>query len=194
VFRDEGAFDPEAPSTADLTEVTRLEQGDAVRLTAPFEPLNMRQSFGLFAEPLEATALTLSAKLGIGAQEILTREGDVLVTTFDEDGRVAVLRRLEGAVVQVGAEAQVDVKGELIEDEVLTYYASANVFYPPFSTSDIDRDFAESLNLRLKAGASLKLTKALSVDYVLTVLRIPATTEDFQIQNGLLISAGFDVL
>lgn len=189
-------FDAANPAVADTTAVETLANiGDARQITSPFEPFNMRQSVGLFAEPITEPMFNLSAKLGVGAQEILTGgNANVLVTTFDDAGNtIAVIRSLESAVVEIGAEAQVDVKGDLIE-KVLSYYASVNVFYPPFSTSEVERDFVESLNLRLKAGASLKVTKAISVDYVLTILRIPATTEDFQIQNGLLISAGFDLI
>ncbi len=177
---------------AEGVELATLGLGESFLLTRPFEPLNLRQTVGVFAEPVREPALKLGFKLGAGAQQILGQGGRTVLRT-EENGARAVVQPLEDAVVELGAEAQVDLTGDIV-DQVLSYYLSANVFYPPFTTSEIDRDFGESINLRLKAGASLKMTKVLSVDYVLTVLRIPAVTLEYQVQNGLLISAAFDLI
>lgn len=180
---------------SEVRDVVNLEPGTSLRLTRPFEPLNLRQSAGLFAEPYESTKLNVSTKLGIGAQEIIAHgTGDVLVTTIEDDGgRIAVVRELESIVLEVGAELELDLRGDLVE-KLLSYYFTLNAFYPPFTTSEIERDFAASVNLRLKSGISIKLSEVVSIDYVLNVLRIPAVTEDFQVQNALLVSASFDLI
>lgn len=172
----------------------QVTQGGAFRLTQPFEPLNLRQSIGLFADPVKSVPINLAFKVGLGAQEIITSGGDLVFAEItDAMGNLVVVRALEDFVFELGAEVEVDARGALIE-KVLTYYLTLNAFYPPFTTSAVERSFADSINMRLKAGLSAKINKQVSIDYVLTVLRIPAVTTDFQTQMGLLISTSFDVL
>ena len=177
---------------ADTTPVTQIGEGERFNLTGPFEPLNLRQSLGAFAQPVTSTTVNITTKIGVGAQEIITRGGDIVVTTLENDTLV-VVRELEDFVFELGAELEIDVRGLLV-DEVLSYYLTLNAFYPPVTTSDVNRDFGDSINMRFKAGASIKLSKIASIDYVLTILRIPSVTTDFQVQNGLLVSASFDLL
>lgn len=170
--------------------------GEDLTLTSSFEPLNMRQSLGLFADPVRDDAFKVSVKLGIGLQEILSQGGDVRVGSFEDPDTgqtVVVVRELEDGVFELGAEAELDIRGEPIK-EIVSYYLTLNAFYPPLSSSTLDLGFGDSINLRLKAGLSVKVSKMISVDYVLTVLRIPSVTTDFQVQNGLLISAAFELL
>ncbi|MEL6189150.1 MAG: hypothetical protein AAFU79_31400, partial [Myxococcota bacterium] len=179
--------------TGDLTDSTiTVVPGDTIDLTGAFEPLTLRQSVGLFADPVKSKPINLSFKLGLGAQEIITQEGDRFIELQDDD-TVVLVEDLEGFVFELGVEVEADARGELVPD-IFTYFLTFNAFYPPFTTSDIDRDFADSINMRFKAGVGLKVTQAVSIDYVLTVLRIPAVTTDVQVQGGLLISAAFDLI
>lgn len=178
----------------------RVEPGTAVQsvgLTSPFEPLNLRQSLGMFADPVTSEAFSLSIKVGLAAQEVLTSGGSLRVATAEAanaDGETVVfIQTLEGTVAEAGAETEVQVKGTVVK-EIVDYELVVNAFYPPFTTSEVDRDFAEALNLKIKGSLSAKLNEWLSAEYVLTVLRIPATTTDFQIQNGLVLSVGFDLI
>ena len=167
-----------------------LAAGSDLNLTSPFEPLNLRQSLGLFAMPKTDPSFEISFRAGMGAQEVITQGGDVVV---DADDDLVTLRELEDFVFELGAELEGDLTGEFVKD-VVGYFLNVNLFYPPFTTSEFNRDFVESINLRVRGGLSLKLSDLLSLEYVLNVLRIPAVTEDLQIQNGLLISAGFDIM
>lgn len=166
--------------------------GDGIDLTNWFEPLTLRQSVGLFADPIKSIPLNLGLKLGLGAQEIITQGGNRFIELQDND-TVVLVEDLEGFVFELGIEVEVDARGDIIE-KTLNYFVTLNAFYPPITTSDIERSFSDSINMRLKAGVGLKLSQAISVDYVLTVLRIPAVTTDLQVQGGLLISAAFDLL
>lgn len=181
-------------STPILEGDAALDTGDGFGLTEAFEPLNLRESVGLFADPVKSVPFNLTAKLGAAAQQIISRGGDIVVGTGTDDmGEFVVVRELEDFIFELGVEAELDARGDVVE-KVLTYYLTINAFYPPVTTSEVDRSFGDSINFRLKGGISLKLNEAISVDYVLTVLRIPAVTTDFQIQNGILVSAGFDLL
>lgn len=176
----------------------RLNAGESALLTGFFEPLNLRQSAGAFAEPVKQTEINVTFEVGAAAQEVIARNGDIQVASFDVtegDGsrRVVVVRPLEDFVFELGVETELDIRGKLLT-EILSYYITLNAFFPPFSSSDVDRDFADTINLRFKAGASAKLNEWLNAEYVLTVLRIPATTTDLQVQNGLLLSVSFDLI
>lgn len=193
--QDPAAVDPTLPDVE-----ASLSEGEAYTLTHSFEPLTLRQSAGVFAEPVKSTPFNLAVEVGLAGQEIVNSGGSVQATktegVADADGEsrtVVVVRELESVVVELGAEAELDVRGKLL-DEVLGYYLTVNAFFPPFTTSDVDRDFVDAINLKIKAGASAAVNDWLKVEYVLTMLRIPATSEELQIQNGLLLSAGFDII
>ncbi|MBX2810847.1 MAG: DUF3078 domain-containing protein [Myxococcales bacterium] len=169
------------------------------QLTGSFEPLNLRQTLGLYAEPYTSDQLQVGIRVGIGAQEIFFQGGDVVLDTLEAnesiDGQteIVVIRELGDTVFELGVEAELDARGELVPKK-LSYYATLNTFYPALTASDDRPSFSDRLNVRLKAGVSLNLIKSVSVDYVLTVLRVPAITTELQVQNGLLVSVGFDLI
>ncbi len=160
-----------------------------VKLTTAFEPLTLRETVGFFANPVDEKKLRLNAKLGAGAQQIIAQDGFVLA---DETAGVLTLGALD-STNEIGLELEVDLAGTVVE-EVLTWKVTGNFFYPFASSSDADIDGIDQLNIDIAAAASLRLAKWLSLDYILNVKRIPLVTSDYQVQNGVLLTAGFDVI
>ena len=173
-----------------------------------FEPLLLRQTGGLFAEPFSEDVFTIDFKVGIGAQETIARDGFTLVEVVTEpidpanpDGPtvdVYVLQQYE-TIVDLGLEATAKAKGYILKD-VLTWNAAVVAFLPAISSTEVfddsgrELDSLERLNLEITGGLALKLTKYVSVDYSLLVRRFPQIRNDFQVQNNFLLTLTVDVL
>lgn len=173
------------PTTETLASNTRLS------LNGAFEPLVLRESLGAFANPIESEALVLKAKLGLGAQQVIGRNGFVLadVPTTPE---LEILQVRNS--VDIGAEAEVAMTGVIVKD-TLNWKLSANAFQPfttPAAATAKNLSGIELMNVEVNGGISLKLSKSIGVEYVLLLRRQPLVIDALQIQNGLLLSAAWD--
>jgi hypothetical protein len=174
--------------------VTRTAQSK-ISLTSAFEPLVLRQTVGMFGRPWQDDDFKFDGKLGVGAQEIVVRDGFVVAS--EADG-VINLRQLETSV-NAGAELEVNLQGVLVKD-LLSWKASANFFLPVLSNADDPADPTRKangfdfLNTDIQGGLSLKVAKGLSVDYALLLRKIPLVVDGFQVQHGLVFSVGVDIL
>lgn len=181
-----------------------LDPEAKVKLTGPFEPLLLRESAGAFAKPLTEEKINLKASLGLAAQHIITRSGRVIVDVNEGVMPTEVtLMDLDGAN-DFGVEITANADGIILKD-VLSWKLSLDLFQPVLpgpkeddpATPDMDESGPSGLgrlNLDLTAGLSVKLAKWLSLDYLLTVRRVPVVLEEFQVQNQLILSAGFDII
>jgi hypothetical protein len=74
--------------------------------------------------------------------------------------------------------------------EGVAWKAKANVFMPAYSTAG-KKTGLDAMTSDLGFGIGIKLAKWLSLDYTLTARRVPLILDDWQIQNGVMITAGF---
>ncbi|MEL6543856.1 MAG: DUF3078 domain-containing protein [Myxococcota bacterium] len=168
-------------------DLETLGLGESSRLTSSFEPLLLRQTVGVFANPIEDKEITVKIRAGLGAQETLTRDGFVVQ---DDEGTPEIDLVQLSSLNQLGAEADLSATGA-IQEGVLSWQAGANVFVPFVSdNSDIDND----PNIELRAGLSAKLSSWLSLDYLFQGRRVPQVLDEWQVQNSLLLTAGFDLV
>ena len=166
-----------------------------IPLTSTFEPILMRESAGMFARPWQDDSFKLDGKLGVGAQQMVMRDGFVVA---GEAGGALELRQL-GTSNSIGAEAELILSGVLVKD-LLSWKASANFFLPVVSSANDPEDPTKKangfgyLNTDIQGGLSIKISKWASVDYQLLLRRNPLIVKGFQVQHGLVFSAGFDIL
>ena len=158
------------------------------QLTGAFEPFVLMETAGLFARPIEDKAISIEIKLGAGVQHIFSRDG--FAVADDDTTDEIELKQLETSH-SGGVELDVQFKGAI--SDPVTWNVGANAFLPFVSTAD-DGVGIDAMNNTFTAGLSVKLAKWASLDYVLSIKRIPAISEEWQIQNGLLLTAGFDIL
>ena len=160
-----------------------------IDLTGPFEPMLLTETAGIFANPIEKKVFTLKAKLGAGAQEVVTNGGYKLA---DDDATPELeLVQLEDST-QAGAEAELELSGEVSTN--VTWKAKANFFLPFVTTGDDKYTGFDGLNSDLAAGVSVKLAKWASLDYSLSAKKIPTILDEWQVANGLMLSASFNLL
>jgi len=169
----------------------KLERWRRHELTDRLEPLILMETAGLFANPVERKAVTVKAKAGAGAQHVFVGDGYV-VDDNDSTADAVELTQLEDST-QAGAELELEATGEV--SETVKWRGKASLFLPLVTTSDEeDQTGMEALNTDLAGGLSVKLAKWASLDYTLSVKKVPAVSEDWQVQNNLLLTASFNLL
>lgn len=161
---------------------------EQIELTGWFEPLTLKETVGAFAAPVESEEINLRILLGVGAQETFTHGGRVLADD-------AVTPEVEVSPLvdfhQVGGELEVDLRGAL--NAIVSWGVIANAFQPFYSSEERGKEGFDLLAVTVDARISVKLASWLSLDYVLAVKRLPLVLDEWQVQNNILLTAGFDV-
>jgi hypothetical protein len=157
-----------------------------IDLTGSLEPLVLSENAGFFANPVERDDLYFKTKLGFGFQHVIVGQGFAIKD--DKATAELELKQLEDAT-QGGVVLELNVGGKLAEN--VTWKVDANFFGELFSSSDTD---VGKLNTDVAASLSVKLAKWASLDYVLNLKRIPILLDEWQVQSGLVLTAGFDLL
>ncbi len=169
-------------TTTDVT-ASRLTLTDAM------SPSRLKESIGLFAQPIRQEPVSVEVRLGAGGRHVLA-DGQLAVTD-DEDTPVVEVSELDD-VHQLGAEAALEIWGGF-EEGRLTYKFTAEAM-TPFLHNDLpagdDRSSFELTNILLKAALSAKVVEWASVDYEFRAVREPQLLDAFQIQNQLLLTFG----
>jgi hypothetical protein len=161
---------------------------DVVELTGWFEPLTISESVGAFVEPLAEEWLKLDIKGGVGAQHLLAWGGYVVA---DDDATTELEIKQLQMVHSAGVELEAGASGTLIG--ALGYSALASLYYPLLVSVEHELELLELTHVELEGKLSYKLTEWFGVDYVLKVRRQPFILNDWQVQNSLLLTAGFNL-
>ncbi|HSI05636.1 MAG TPA: DUF3078 domain-containing protein, partial [Myxococcota bacterium] len=174
---------------SDGTSETLLKPaGNKYGTTKPFEPTLLRESIGMFTNPIALPEFTLKTRLGAAMQHILTREG---FAVSDDSATPEVEYKQLVDSTQAGAELGIEMLGKAAEN--LTYTASADFFYPLYESTDSPQDGLENLQTNIAAKLSVRLSKFFSLDYILSLKRIPIIVDEWQVQNGLLVSCNYTI-
>jgi len=162
----------------------------ATPTTNAFEPLILTETAGLFANPISVKVFTLKAKLGAGAQQIIARDG-YTVTGYDKDSKTVSLKQIETSG-QAGGEFELDAAGQL--SQTVAWAARAAWFMPLYSSAIQQLEGMDALQTDIAASISIKLSDWAKLDYVANIKRIPLVVEGWQVQHGLMLTAGFNLL
>ena len=158
------------------------------KTTGSFDPLVLGESVGMFANPTESEAVTVKLKLGVGSQQVISTWG--YSVTENSDTHEFDAKQVQTAL-QAGAEAEAQAYGQATE--ALKWKAKASFFMPFFTSIGGTPTGIDALNTDLTASASYKLAKWLSLDYVFSVKRVPLVSDKWQVQNGAVLTAGFNL-
>ena len=173
----------------DGQQIANHSAGAGFQTTGAFEPLTLRESIGFFAEPTKDPAFETGLKLGAGVQQLIVRQGYGVVDAGTA-GQVTVTELQD--VLEAGAEFEAGAKGQL--NELVGYSVLANFLLPVVTTAETDLEGMDLLNSDIQAKVSAKLSTWGSLDYVASLKKQPLVADVWQIQNGLLFSAGVDLL
>jgi hypothetical protein len=162
---------------------------DRLPLSDPLKPSKFKESLGLFAQPLARPPITIELRAGPGARQVLASDQRAV---DDDDATPEVEVTELDDVIQVGAEAVLEIWGSMAEKRV-SYRVGAEVMTPLAHNSlpaGDDRGAFELTNVELRAELSFKLVDWASIDYQFKALREPQLIDVWQIQNQLLLTFG----
>ncbi len=168
-------------TTDTIADTTRVELADS------FEPFSMYQSGGLFAEPLQKDAISISIRTGIGARETFA---DGVLVLDDDDATPEIEAKELSNVFQGGAEAFLGFSGNAYENR-LSYEAGASVLVPFLNNDDQGRSAGELTRYAVTAAANFSVFSWMGLSYKLKVISDPQLLEEVQIQNNLLLSFSY---
>ena len=175
---------------ANLDGTTDNFTGRRLALTDPFQPLTLKQSVGVFVQPLRERIIELEARAGLGAQETFA-EGGLAITDDDATDPIEVTELDDS--FQVGAEVVLNIWGFFDEQKRIAYTAGVGALFP-FVTSDLpegdDRGLGELVVVEANLGLNVKILDFASLTYKLDVMRLPLLVDETQVSNSLLLTIG----
>ncbi len=169
-------------TTTPLAPQTRYDLSDGLN------PLVFAETVGLFANPIERKWMTSKVKIGAGAQHVRSSNAYAVASDDTKAGTLEV-KEIQAAT-QIGAEAEVALAGDVTEG--VAWKAKANVFMPAYSTKG-SKTGVDAMTSDLSFAVGIKLAKWLSIDYSFSARRVPLVLDSWQIQNGIILTAGFKV-
>ena len=184
----------EDDANGDAPGTRTLPANEEFKLTSAFEPFVLRQSGGFFARPLSDPDLAVTFTLGLGAQEIFA-EGGYALTDNADTADVIELSRLDSSQ-QAGLESELEAGGAV--NKQLTWGFNLNLLHP--FVINVDNPLLNELegldltNVEAGIKLSMKLNKWASVDFTSTAKKVPLISKEWQLTNGLLVSAAFNLL
>lgn len=163
-----------------LVPVLAQEQFD---LTNAFSPTQVRESIGVFADILDRKVIKFQTRTGVGAWEIFGRDGYIL--SDDAATPEVEVTQIEDSL-QLGWELNAVAAGTY--KEYINYSAKANFMYPFIDNVDTPLSGMDLMNVETELLVGFKLAAWASLDYTLKVFKIPLVSEEWQIQNGLMLT------
>ena len=191
-----GATDGGSPTlndevlTASNEQVETVRAHDKIELTDAFAPLTLKEAAGIFAVPINKENMRLDIRAGFGAWETFVRDG-FTVADNEDTADYFELRRMQDSV-QLGPELGLGFTGMV--DKNVNYAFTAVFMQPVYHNADTDLEGFELLNMEFEALLGVKLAEWISIDYAFKAVKQPLLVEDWQIQNNLLVSIGFDIV
>jgi len=164
--------------------------GRRLRLTDPFQPLTLKESLGVFVQPVTNDRIRVELRAGPGAQQVFA--AGALGLSDDEATPIVEVQELD-SYQQLGAEGVANAWGTADEAKRIAYTVGVSVLVPVLY-SDLpegdDRGALELTNIELSAGLSVKIVEWASLDYKLSVVRQPQLIDETQITNSVLLTLG----
>ena len=181
-------------------------------LTDGFQPLTLKESLGVFAQPYKTEPLAVEVRLGGGAQQILANNQYAVTDVADDPTNCpsaldptqrspipcVEISQLSD-VIQAGLEANLELWGTVYEKKI-TYKAYAGVLIP-FAHGDLPQsyfdqggkdDVGELTNIDLGVNVSFKIVEWATLGYELKAVRVPQLLPDtFQVRNSLFFTLGY---
>lgn len=161
----------------------------SLRLTDMLSPSRLKESVGLYAQPIAKKPFNLEFRLGAGGRQTFAK-GQRALADDEATAEVEVVELDD--VLQFGAEAVLELWGTFHNKKV-NYKVTAEMM-TPFLHNDLptgdDRNALDLSNLSAKAELSFKLVKWASLDYSFKSIREPQLIDEVQLQNQLLLSLG----
>ncbi|MBW2523390.1 MAG: hypothetical protein JRI23_04420, partial [Deltaproteobacteria bacterium] len=148
-----------------LDGTTTTYTGRRLGLTDPFQPFTLRESLGVFYQPLRKDYLELELRGGLGAEEVFAAGGIAVA----DDGATPEIEAVQlDDSYQLGAELVANAWGFIDEAKRVSYTVGVGALFP-FVTSDLpagdDRGLGELISFEGTVGLNVKIVDWASIGY-----------------------------
>jgi hypothetical protein len=172
--------------------VGRQEASKRLRLSAPFEPLQLKESVGVSFIPVTLPEFGMTFNAGLTAAQVFAE--DVLSVSDKKDTAVIEASEID-SYIAVGQTSRLEIYG-LLADEWVSYRAHGELFVPFVDSSPktVDLSIEDRLNISVGTKLSFRIAAWASLDYELRALLQPQIQEQWQVQNLVMLTFGYDLL
>ena len=162
-----------------------------LQLTSPLEPLQLKESLGVSLVPLTREEAALTLNVGVSASQVFA--ADALSVSDKKDTAVVEVNEID-SYVALGQTTRLEVHG-VLADGWVTYKAHGELFVPFIDSSPKTKDLGldERLNVSTGARFSLRIAEWASLDYELRALLQPQIQSEWQIQNVVMFTFGYEL-
>jgi len=170
-----------------------IEIDDRLRLSDRFTPLNLRESGGVFAKPIDETAVAVEFKAGFEARQIFVSESGRAIDSVDDTTTPDTVVAIDLEDVSQGGPAFGVIVNGSFQEKKVSYAAVAEAMVPVINNKAEadDRGAGELTNVNIELNISFKLVSWASLDYQFKAIREPQLLDEFQLQNNLLLSFSY---
>ena len=172
-------------------DVDTLTGSDRLRVRDPLGLTTIKESVGGFLRPLDRKSINMELRAGLGSRQVLAN--DQIALDDNKDTPQIEARELRN-FQQIGAELALTAKGTLEQDKV-AYRSSVEALMPFYnSINPMNKSVLALTGVESVTQISFKLVEWASLDYQIKVLRQPLITQDWQVQNSLLLTFGYTLI
>ncbi len=165
---------------------TTVAPFDKLKISGSFDPIKMSESVGLFVKPLTRDWLKIELRAGLGGLHVVADEVYIAGAKDAATGRIP-LTQVE-SFNQLGAAFAAMLGGTYTLKAPITYGATADILVPFVYDDPQKRSAGDLTNYTFGANLGVEVAPWLSVGYRLSVVRQTQVSEEWQIQNNLLVS------
>ncbi len=173
------------------TNLKPIKAQEIFDLTKAFSPLLFKQSLGASFIPLEKPYMNIYLKLGVGFTEAWTQNGIRVDDNADTEDTVELARLQD--YVQGGGELRIRIDGVIL-NKMLNYSLTSNVMVPFFTNIETKLTLPELINFDLNLKIGIKLFKWMSLNYALSLIRVPLIQPKLQVINNIVLSLSWNIL
>lgn len=167
------------------------EDQTSIKLTDPFQPLQLKEAVGAFLRPISKKSVEVDIRTGFGASQTFA-DGARIIADDAATADVIELISLKD-VMQAGWVFGVEAKGELEEGRI-NYATRAEVMMPFINDDPANRGVTDLTNFDINAKLGFKLFEWASLSYELKIMRLPQLLDAWQIQNNLLLTFSYALI
>ena len=159
------------------------------KLLDPFGLIKLKASLGGLAKLWNQTEANIEARVGIGAEQILSDDGLVIV---DDDSTDAIEVSTLEDVTKIGIDALLTSTGQL-SNGMISYTAYAGLFAPFYSDPEGDSDWnmVQKTSTEIGANVSFNIVEWAALTYDWKRYRDPFIHPNSQISHTFLASVSF---
>lgn len=151
-------------------------QGKQRRATGAFQPIELREKFGVFFRPLDRTPIRLSFRTGFAAQQFYVKSDSWMEINRNGAGTAILIDDLQTYGI-FGWLADMQLRG-FAKTESIIYGADAAVIVPFVDTAKHRSGTKNGIQANLSAFTTFKIAEWASLDIRGEAARVPQVTGD----------------